>query len=347
MSAPKMMNALLLNGDGYTSKPSGSVLEAMSPYVTGGRIEVPEPAGTQVLIKVALASINPSDVMFIKGMYGQPRKQGRPAGFEGVGEVVAAGDDPAGKGLIGKRVAFATGTSNWGSWAEYCIADASVCIPLLEGVKDVDAAAMIVNPLTALAMFDIVRSEGEKAFIMTAAASQLCKLIMNVARDEGFRPIAIVRRDDQIEMLKKAGAAVVINASKDSFARDIADVCKTEKPRILLDAVTGPQAATIFNAMPRRGRWIVYGRLDQSPTVIPEPGQLIFMHKKIEGFWLSEWMRTAEPKQKIGAIIDAQKRFIDGRWATDVTAVVPLGEAMTRVAEELSKPNGKVFIKPD
>lgn len=346
MSLPADMKALLLNDEGYTTKPSGSVLEAMTPYVTEGRIEVPQPTGSQVLIKVALASINPSDVMFIKGMYGQPRKQGRPAGFEGVGEVVAAGD-ATGQGLIGKRVAFATGTSNWGAWADYCIADASVCIPLMDGVRDVDAAAMIVNPLTALAMFDIVRAEGEKAFIMTAAASQLCKLIMNVARDEGFRPIAIVRRDDQIEMLKAAGAAVVLNASKDSFARDIAEVCKTEKPRILLDAVTGPQAATIFNAMPRRARWIVYGRLDQSPTVIPEPGQLIFMHKKIEGFWLSEWMRVAEPKQKLGAIIEAQKRFIDGRWATDVTAIVPLGEAMKRVPEELSKPNGKVFIKPD
>jgi NADPH:quinone reductase-like Zn-dependent oxidoreductase len=137
---------------------------------------------------------------------------------------------------------------------------------------------------------------------------------------KGFRPIAIVRRDDQIALLKQAGAAHVLNARKTALPDTRAMCCKDEKPRILLDAVTGPQAATIFNAMPRRSRWIVYGRLDQSPTVIREPGQLIFMHKKIEGFWLSEWMRTAEPKQKIGAIIDAQKRFIDGRWSTDVTA---------------------------
>ncbi len=340
------MQALLLNDDGYTTKPSGSVLEAMEPYVSPGRIEVPQPTGSQVLIKVSLASINPSDVMFVKGMYGQPRKQGRPAGFEGVGVVAAAGDDRVAKGLIGQRVAFATGTSNWGSWAQYCIADASVCIPLMDGVKDVDAAAMIVNPLTALAMFDIVKAEGEKAFIMTAAASQLCKLIMNVARDEGFRPIAVVRRDDQIPILEKAGAAVVVNAAKESFARDIAEVCKAEKPRILLDAVTGPQASTIFNAMPRRARWIVYGRLDQSPTVIPEPGQLIFMHKTIEGFWLSEWMRSADASKKLGAIVEAQKRFVDGRWSTDVTAIVPLAEAMSSVPRELSRPNGKVFIAP-
>jgi hypothetical protein len=36
-------------------------------------------------------------------------------------------------------------------------------------VRDEDAAAFIVNPLTALAMFDLVREEGEKSFVLTAA----------------------------------------------------------------------------------------------------------------------------------------------------------------------------------
>jgi hypothetical protein len=43
---------------------------------------------------------------------------------------------------------------------------------------------------------------------------------------------------------------------------------------------------------------------------------------------------------------DAQKRFADGRWKTDVTAIVPIAEAIRRVPEELAKPNGKVFIAP-
>jgi hypothetical protein len=44
--------------------------------------------------------------------------------------------------------------------------------------------------------------------------------------------------------------------------------------------------------------------------------------------------------------MEAQKRFADGRWSTDVTAIVPLSEAMKRVPEELARPNGKVFIAP-
>lgn len=342
MAIPSTMKALLLNEDGYAAKPSGSVLEAMTPYVTLATIGVPTPKASQVLIKVSLASINPSDVMFVKGMYGQPRIKGQPAGFEGVGEVVAAGEDA--QKLLGKRVAFATGISGWGSWAEYAVAEASACLRLIDGVRDVDAAAMIVNPLTAIAMFDIVKQEGEKAFIMTAAASQLCKLIMGVASDEGYRAIAIVRRDDQIPLLEKAGAAIVLNAEAPDFKQRLAETCKAEKPRIFLDAVTGPLAATIFNAMPRRARWIIYGRLDQTVTPIQEPGQLIFMQKKVEGFWLTEWMRSTDPDRRGAAVLEAQKRFVDGRWATDVTAIVPLAQAIERVAPELAKPNGKVFI---
>lgn len=346
MTIPSRMRALALLHDGYARQPSGPVLEAMEPYVVATEMDVPEPGPTQVLIKVSLASINPSDVMFVKGLYGQPRHKGQPAGFEGVGTIVAAGAEALEMGLVGKRVAFATGNTNWGSWADYAVAEAKGCIPLIDTVRDADGAAMIVNPLSALAMFGIVKEAGEKAFVLTAAASQLCKLMMNVARDEGYRPIAIVRRDDQIPLLKHAGAAHVLNATSPGFAAELRQVMKAEQPRILLDAVTGPLAAQIFEAMPRRARWIVYGRLDAGTTPIPEPGQLIFMAKQIEGFWLTEWMRKAGTEARLAAIREAQARFSDGRWSTDVTAVVPLAEAMQRVPEELAKPNGKVFIAP-
>lgn len=346
MTIPATMNALLVKGDGYATSPSGTVLEAMAPYVELGTIEVPQPAGRQVLVKTRLASVNPSDVMFVKGMYGQPRVRGRPAGFEGVGVVVAAGPEAEAQGLLGQRVAFATGLTYYGSWAEYALAEAPACIPVADSVRDADAAALIVNPLTALAMFGIVREEGEKAFVLTAGASQLSKLIIGIAKDEGFRPIAIVRRDTQIPLLQGLGAAHVLNADAPDFARRLDEVLRQEKPRIFLDAVTGPLAGAIFSAMPKRARWIIYGRLDASTTPIPEPGQLIFQAKRIEGFWLTEWMRAAGPEGRAKAVTEAQRRFSDGRWATDVTATVPLADAVGRVAEELAKPNGKVFISP-
>lgn len=341
---PSSMRALLLNDEGYATKHSGTVLEAMEPYVRPGEIAVPQPQGSQVLVKVAMASVNPSDVMYIKGLYGQPRIKDHPAGFEGVGRVVAAGDKA--KGMVGQRVAFVAGRSGWGAWADYSLVDAAACIPVIDAVRDEDAAALVVNPMTALAMFDIVRNDAAKAFVLTGGASQLCKLMMAVARDEGYRPIAIVRRPGQEEQLKAAGAVHVLNSEADDFRQRLKDVMAEEKPKVMLDAVTGPVASRIFHAMPDGARWVVYGRLDASETTIPEPGQLIFLHKKVEGFWLVDWMKNAGEEARVRAARDVQARYADGRWRTDVTAVLKLEDAMNRLPEELAKPDGKVFIKP-
>ena len=345
MTLPTEMQALILTNDGFALKKSGSALEALEPYVALRQVNTPRPQPSQVLVKVSLASINPSDVMFIKGLYGQPRIKGQPAGFEGVGTVVATGEGAGAMRLTGQRIAFATGQSGWGSWAEYAIAESAACIPLIDGVRDQDGAALIVNPLTALAMFDIVREEGKESFVMSAGASQLSKFILQLAKEEGFRPIVTVRRDEHAEALRQAGAAHVLNASAPHFAGELRKVMKSEEPRIFLDAVTGSLGSAIFTAMPAGARWIIYGRLDLGETVIPEPGHMIFMQKRIEGFWLRDWMR-GPGERRVQAVAEAQKRFSDGRWATDVTAIVPLSEALARVPGEMAKSGGKVFIKP-
>jgi NADPH:quinone reductase-like Zn-dependent oxidoreductase len=338
------MKALIQSHDGYERNGNGPVLKPFKSLVELADVPVPKPGAGQVLVKVGLGSVNPSDVMFVNGFYGQPRIKGKPAGFEGTGKVVATGSGFMARRLKGKRVAFVA--RNAGSWAEYAIADATACIPLRNDVCDEDGAAMIVNPLTAYAMFGIVKADGAKAFIMSAAASQLCKLLTGLAKEKGYRAIALVRRDDQIDLLKKHGAAHVLNYTAEDFASRLAEVLKQEKPRIFLDAVTGPLGSQVFDAMGNRSRWIVYGRLDVSDTVLREPGQLIFQSKRIEGFWLTRWMRDTSLFAKISAVNAVQKRFASGAWSTDVTARLSLEEALDGMEDALTAPNGKVFITP-
>ena len=342
-----MMKALILQGDGYaTERPDCTVLSAMEPFIRLGDLPVPEPGEGQVRIKVALASVNPSDEMFIQGFYGQPRIKGNAAGFEGVGEVVASGGGSLADGYLGKRVAFVAKAGAPGTWSEYSIADAATCIPLIDAVRDEDGAAMIVNPLTALAMFGIVKQEEVRAFIVSAGASQLSKLMIGAAADEGYRPIAIVRRDSQIEPLKGLGATHVLNNEAADFEDQLRAVLREEKPRVFLDAVANQVSAKVFAAMGHHGRWVIYGKLDIELPTLLEPGQFIFMMKRIEGFWLTRWMQETPTADKAAAIESAQKRFAGGEWKTDVTAVLSLEEAMAALPAELAKPNGKVFIKP-
>lgn len=346
MTIPSRMSALVMKEDGYAAVPSSFSLEALEPYVDLASVEVPQPGPGQVLIRLAAAAVNPSDVLFIKGLYGRPRQKGKAAGIEGAGEVVALGEG-ADRGLLGKRVSFSASANGTGTWAQYAVADAVGCIPLRDDLRDEDAAGLIVNPITALAMFGIVRAEGAKAFVVTAGGSQLCKLLIRAASDEGYRPIAIVRRDGQIAHLENLGATHVLNSESPDYAERLADVIKSEKPRIFLDAVTGPVAARIFTLMPSGGRWIVYGRLDQRRPEIEEPGQFIFMNKRIEGFWLSQWMGQAAPAERVAVIQQAQARFASRAWVTDVTATIALADAARDLPAALAVPDGKVFLKPD
>ncbi|WP_206198128.1 alcohol dehydrogenase catalytic domain-containing protein [Shimia sediminis] len=340
---PDTMFAVLQTGEGYSGKATGPIIDDASDYLEAGEVPVPTPGPGQVLLKVRVASVNPSDLHFIKGEYGQPRKKGNPAGFEGCGDVVAAGKGA--EGLVGKRVSFAVALGCSGAWAEYATTDAMSCIPLRPDVSDEDGAAQIVNPLTAMAMVDIAKQAGD-AFVVSAATSQLGKLMVSLGRDLGLKTIALVRREDAVRPLKDLGATEVLVTTDPDIVKNFAAVSKELKPRVFLDAVSDQLSEQVFAAMPNRARWISYGKLSAELPKLTQMGQFIFMDKKIEGFWLTNWMRNTPPEDQIRVIGEVQARFADGRWKTDVSVHLPLRDVVSGLADATKKTDGKVMITP-
>ena len=333
------MKALVQLQDGYANTQTGPNIADLSPFLAHESIDTPVPQKGQALIKVHLAAVNPSDIHFIKGEYGQPRMQGVPAGFEGVGEVIA-GDTP----LVGQRVSFFATAS--GAWAEYALTDASTLVPCRPDLSDVDAAGQLVNPLTAIAMFDLCKHSGADSFILNAAGSQLGKLLIAMGRDNGIKPIAIVRRAEQASALKELGAAEVIVSNDPDVMTAVAPMMKALKPRVLLDAVGDQFTADVFFTMPNNARWVNYGKLSMDAPVLSQMGQLIFQGKQIEGFWLTRWMKQVDPARIPQAFVEIQDRFVTGKWTTDVAGIVPLSAAMTDLTKVLAQPDGKAFIDP-
>jgi NADPH:quinone reductase-like Zn-dependent oxidoreductase len=345
MNIPSTMRALVQKNDGYSGTQTGLQFDSMTPYLESVEIATPQPGDGQVLIKMRMANINPSDLHFIKGEYGQPRRKGLPAGFEGVGDVVAGVGRHA-ENLIGKRVAFSVAMDGSGSWADYALTSAVNCIPVIDAMQDVDAAGHIVNPLTAMAMFDIVRNSGSKSFIMTAGASQLSKLIIALAKDEGYRPILTVRRSEAVQPLLALGATHVIVETASDVMETFKSICRAEKPRVMLDAVANQLSSDMFFNMPNRANWVIYGKLDSSAISARDLGQFVFMGKSITGFWLTEWFRNTSPEVQMRVIGEVQQRFVDRRWTTDVAEIIPLGNAMDQLASALSSHKGKTLLTP-
>lgn len=210
-------------------------------------VEVPEPGPDEVIIRVGAAPINPSDLGLLlagadldaavfagsadrpvvtaplpeaamramKGRVGVPM----PVGNEGAGTVVAAGSAAAASALLGKTVAAAGG----GMYSEYRCVPASLCLELPDGTSEFDGASSFVNPLTALGMVETMRLERHVALVHTAAASNLGQMLNRLCIAEQVPLVNIVRRQEQDELLRSAGASYVCNSTSAAFMDELTD----------------------------------------------------------------------------------------------------------------------------
>ncbi len=334
------MFAVVLKQDGYSGQATGPRIDNAADWLEVADLPKPQAGAGQVVIRPRTASVNPSDLHFIKGEYGQPRVKGAAAGFEGCGDVVKAG--AGAEALLGKRVAFVAAAA--GAWAEFVRCDAVNCIPLRADISDADGAAQIVNPLTAMAMVDIA-VQAKATLVISAASSQLGKLMIGLAHDLGLETIALVRRAEVIAPLEALGASTVLDVTNAAFADNFAKASRALKPRIFLDAVGDQTSEQVFSNMPNGARWVIYGNLGANPPTLTQLGQLIFMGKQIEGFWLTNWMRTTPPQDQQRVVGEVQARFADGRWRTDISTRIKLRDVVSQLAQATGKTDGKVLIE--
>lgn len=307
-------------------------------------IPVPVPGPDEVLVKIAASPINPSDLMFIRGLYGIRKKLPVVGGFEGSGTVVAAGASPAAQALLGVRVACPAGDGD-GTWAEYMKAHAASVMPLAAGTSLEQGSMLVVNPLSAFSMVDMCKAAGGKALVQTAAASQLGRMVIRLAQREGVATINVVRRQPQVELLTGLGATHVLSTADTAFDAAFREVTRTLDARLCLDAVGGPLTGRLLHLMPRGSRVVVYGGLDESPCQV-NPADLIFGGKKVEGFWLSDMMKPqhAAQMQKAAATVQA---LLPTEFRSEIAARFPLQrapEALAAYAANMTA--GKILLVP-
>ena len=98
-------------------------------------IDLPKPAQDEVLIKVAVTPINPSDLIFIDGHNPTTRPLPSAIGFEGAGTVIESDGGSQADALVGKNVACRALQNRDGTWAEFVVTSADRCIALLPEVS--------------------------------------------------------------------------------------------------------------------------------------------------------------------------------------------------------------------
>ena len=275
------------------------------------KAEIPIPSADEVLIKVEAAPINPSDLGLLLSFAAdlssistlgsedetvtsmkihpalmgsmKPRlDQSMQVGNEGAGIIVDAGENV--KELIGKTVGLAGGAM----YSQYRCVPAASCLVMDEGTSPAEAASSFVNPLTALSFVETMKMENHTALVHTAAASNLGQMLVKICKDDGIPLVNIVRKSEQVELLKNLGAEYVCNTSDESFMDDLVNALVATGATLGFDATgggnNGELPGQILFAMEiaanktakeysRYGsdtykQVYIYGGLDQSPTVL-------------------------------------------------------------------------------
>jgi NADPH:quinone reductase-like Zn-dependent oxidoreductase len=308
---------------------------------------VAKPRRGQVLVRVEAAPCNPSDLLLLQGMYGTKKSLPTVPGWEGAGTVVASGGGIHANYLVGMRVACAVQDDRDGTWAEYTVANARDCIPLKAALPTEQAASFIINPMTACALLETARRAGHKAVVHTAGASQLGRMIHAIAAEMEIPVIHLVRREEQVEMLKSRGAAYVINTSHDGFIDELKLLAKALKATAAFEAIAGDMTGIIVNTLPPGATVYLYGALSETPCGSIDPIELVFHNKTLTGFFLGNWLKSAGLINVIRTASRVQQMLIDGRIATAIQRRLTLDEAVEGLLQYTAHmTEGKVLILP-
>ena len=274
-------------------------------------VEMPIPGDDEVLIEVHAAPINPSDLGLLLSFAAdlstinvsgsgdatvtsmkihpalmgamKPRiDESMPVGNEGSGIVIDAGANA--KELIGKTVGLAGGSM----YSQYRCVPAVNCLVMEEGTSPAEAASSFVNPLTALAFIETMKMENHTAIVHTAAASNLGQMLVKICKNDDIPLVNIVRKQEQVDILKDIGAELVCNTSDSNFMESLVSALVTTGATLGFDATGGGNGGElpgqILAAMEvaanktakeysRYGsdtykQVYIYGGLDQSPTIL-------------------------------------------------------------------------------
>jgi NADPH:quinone reductase-like Zn-dependent oxidoreductase len=305
---------------------------------------VRRPGPGQVVVRIAASPVNPSDLMFLRGLYGTRKPLPVVPGFEGSGTVVAAGPGLFPRLLLGRRVSVAADAGD-GTWAEYMLSPAARCLPLIKSVSLEQGAMQMVNPWTAWVLLDLARRGGHRAIAHAPAASALGQMMARLQRRFGLTILHIVRREDQSELLRGLGAEHILNSSDPDFDVQLRERAHRLGVRLAYDAVAGEMTGRLLEALPRHGRVVVYGAIAAEPSRL-NPGNLIFRDQRVEGFWLAGWAAHRNPLQLLRLSLLVQP-LLGSDLQTTVQARVPLAQAPAAIEQYAANmTQGKVLIVP-
>jgi NADPH:quinone reductase len=238
-SVPETMTAIEI------STPGGP--EALKPKT----LPTPKPAAGQILVKVAAAGVNRPDLMQRAGLYPPPPGHSPLPGLEIAGEVAAVGQGVT-RWKLGDKVCALV---NGGGYAQYCLAEEPIALPIPAGLDMVQAGAV---PETFFTVWNNVFERGRLTagewFLVHGGTSGIGTTAIQLAKAFGAKVIATAGSPEKCKACLEIGADRAINYKTEDFVAAAREATGGKGIDVTLDMVGGDYTERNIAAAAEEGR---------------------------------------------------------------------------------------------
>ena len=294
-------------------------------------LDDPVPGEGEVLVEVARSGVNFADTHATRNDY--LAEQALP---------LTPGAEISGRTADGRRVAALLGN---GGYAQKTAVPEALLIPVPDEVDDDQAAGVLLQGLTAMALVRrCARIEAGETIVVEAAAGGTGTLAVQLAKREGAKVIGLASSEEKRALVEGLGA----DACVDSRAEDLGAAIREANGGERVDAVLHMSGGDAFDAemgvLAPLGRMVVFGIASREQREV-STAALLRGSKSVIGFWLVHLLARRElAAPMIGELLGA---VASGDLDVTIGDVYPLSEA-ARAHEDLiaRRSSGKLLLDP-
>ena len=330
MTAPKEMQQIEFDGAGGPDV----IRMALAP--------VPMPGPGKVLVEVVAFGINRPDCIQRSGSYPPPPGESDIPGLEIAGRIVEVGEGVTSP-KIGDEVCALVGS---GGYAEYCVADAALCLPCPKALSLTESAGV---PENAFTVYDNIFTRGQlkkgETFLVHGGSSGIGSTAIQYAKHAGATVIATAGSDDKCRFCRTLGADYAIDYRNQDFVEEVKKITGKKGVDVILDMVGGPYIAKNISLLAVEGRLVQIAFL-QGP-VVKELNFTPVMVKRLTLTGSTLRPRTLAQKAAVAQALREKiwPLYDSGVVRPTVHATFPMAE--TRQAHELMESSahlGKILV---
>jgi NADPH2:quinone reductase len=222
-----------------------------------GERPVPVPGIGELLIRVSASGVNRPDVLQRTGNYPVPPGASDIPGLE-VSGVIEQGDalELARAGFkLGDRVcALVAG----GGYAEFCMAPVGQCLPVPQGLSDVEAASLPETFFTVWSnVFDRAGLQKGETLLIQGGSSGIGVTAIQLAKARGAKVIVTAGSDEKCAACLALGADHAINYKTHDFQDEVKRLTDGQGVNVILDMVAGSYVAKEIQCLSEDGRLVI------------------------------------------------------------------------------------------